>query len=428
MKPHGPFLARMSMVPRPLGLLIGGVAVAGAYAYGMDARSAIHQYVICPVVRAATPDAELGHAFGVWAFKWGLCPRVPQRALDKDTDVLKVSIFGQSLDLPIGMAAGFDKNGDCIDALFRLGFSYVEIGSVTPEPQPGNPKPRFFRLPRDDAVINRYGFNSVGHFAVLSTLKQRFARLIGKSLPNTQNNSFRENNMLAINIGKNKTGDEINDYVLGVRRFAPFADVLVVNVSLPNTPGLRDLQSEKRLTAVLEAVVKERDASGPNDFGRAVPVLVKIAPDLTEPEVEAIALAATTAKVQGVIVSNTTIERPQNLLTTNTDLVLQAGGLSGPPLKPYALRTLRALRKHTKGSDLILVGCGGISNADDALEFGRAGASFVQLYTSFAYAGPGLPSQIRSDLATKLRQQGKTWEQIVGTEIETETKTETKTE
>lgn len=408
------FRVRMSMVPRPLGLLIGGAAVAGAFAYGMDARSAIHQYVICPLVRAATPDAETGHTFGVWAFKWGLCPRVPQRVLDKDSDVLKVSVFGQSLDLPIGMAAGFDKNGECMDALFKLGFSYVEIGSVTPEPQPGNPKPRFFRLPRDDAVINRYGFNSAGHFAVLATLKQRFAKLIGKSHAN--NNSFRTNNMLAINIGKNKTGDEINDYVLGVRRFAPLADVLVVNVSLPNTPGLRDLQSEKRLTAVLEAVIKERDASGPNDFGRQVPVLVKIAPDLTEPEVEAIASAATTAKVQGVIVSNTTIERPKNLLTTDAGLVLQTGGLSGPPLKPYSLRTLRALRKHTKDSDLVLIGCGGITNADDALEFGRAGASFVQLYTSFAYAGPGLPSQIRSDLAKKLRQQGKTWAEIVGTE------------
>lgn len=405
---------KMGMVPRLFAFVLGGVALVGGVAYGMDARSAVHQYVLCPILRVFTPNAEDSHKFGIWAMKWGLCPRVPKSFLAKDDDVLQVSVFGRTINLPIGLAAGFDKNGEAIDLLFRLGFSYVEIGSITPEPQPGNPKPRFFRLTRDDAVINRYGFNSDGHFLVLATLKHRFSKLSRGYLGDS--NAFSPGQLLGINLGKNKLTEEVNDYVLGVKRFTPFADMLVVNVSLPNTPGLRDLQSEQRLTLLLKAVVKERNASGKNKLGHIPPVLLKIAPDLTEPEVAAIASAATNAKIDGVIVSNTTIERPLTLLTCDKSLVNQTGGLSGSPLKPYALRTLRTLRKHTRDTNLVLVGCGGISSAEDALEFGRAGATFVQLYTSFAYKGPGLPCKIRNDVAAILRREGKTWQQIIGQE------------
>ncbi|GMF30646.1 unnamed protein product [[Candida] boidinii] len=187
------------------------------------------------------------------------------------------------------MAAGFDKEGEAIDPVLDLGFSYIEIGSITPEPQPGNPKPRFFRLPQDDAVINRYGFNSSGHLSVLSTLRVRFEKLLSAN-PNATNNSFRDGKLLAINLGKNKTGDEIEDYVKGVQNFGPYADVLVINVSSPNTPGLRNLQSEAKLTNLLKTVVSERD----NLPGELInpnlkpPVLVKIAPDLTEEEIKSI--------------------------------------------------------------------------------------------------------------------------------------------
>lgn len=392
-------------------MALGGAAVLGGFAYCMDARSAVHQYIVCPTVRALTPDGEDAHTFGIWVFKHGLYPRVPLYALNKNNDVLASLIFGMKLNLPIGLAAGFDKDGECIDTLLDLGFSVAEIGSVTPEPQPGNPRPRMFRLPNDWSIINRYGFNSQGHFAMLARLKQRFEKQASKG--GNESNAFRPGSLLAVNIGKNKNGDEVNDYVLGVRRFALYSDMLVVNVSLPNTPGLRDLQSEDRLQKLLGAVVAERNTQGPNKLGRTPPILVKIAPDLTEPEVQSIASAAQAAKIDGIIVSNTTIERPPTLIS-DKNRIKETGGLSGPPLKPYALRTLRTLRKYTKDSGLVLVGSGGISNAEDVLEFGRAGASYVQVLTSFAYKGPGFPANLRNDVAEALRREGKTWTEIVG--------------
>ena len=164
----------------------------------------------------------------------------------------------------------------------------------------------------------------------------------------------------------------------------------------------------------LKAVVKERNAQGKNSCGKQPPVLVKVAPDLTEPEIESIANSAKQSKVDGIIISNTTIQRPSNLLTTDISLINQAGGLSGKPLKPLSLQALRTLRKHTKDSNLVLVGCGGISSGKDALEFGKAGASFIELYTAFAYKGPGLPAKIRDELTALLRKEGKTWQQIIG--------------
>jgi dihydroorotate dehydrogenase len=308
-----------------------------------------------------------------------------------------------------------DKDGEAIDSLFDTGFSYVEIGSITPEPQPGNPKPRFFRLPRDEAVINRYGFNSSGHFNVLSTLKMRFAKLFDRS-EYQEANSFRPGKLLGINLGKNKFGDEVEDYVKGVSRLGPYADVLVVNVSSPNTPGLRDLQSEGKLTKLLSTVVQERNVVGKNLVGKVPPVLVKVAPDLTEPEIESIANSAIQAKVDGIIMSNTTIQRPtQSLLTTDSKLINETGGLSGKPLKPLSLQALRTLHKYTKDSNLVLVGCGGVSSGKDVLEFGKAGASIVQLYTAFAYRGPGLPLKIKDELVEELQKEGKSWQEIIGT-------------
>lgn len=413
---------RSNFVPSPI-VFVAGLAVAavGGY-YCLDSRSAIHEYVLCPLIRTFT-DAELGHKLGIFFMKYGLSPRLLDDGKNDQSDVLGVQVFGHKLKNPIGLAAGLDKDGEAIESLFNCGFSYVEIGSITPEPQPGNPQPRFFRLPKDDAVINRYGFNSSGHFNVLATLKLRFNKLLNKfgtshsSEQHPFSNAFQQGKLLGINLGKNKFGDEVNDYVKGVERLGPYADVLVINVSSPNTPGLRDLQSEAKLTNLLTTVVKERNVLGKNLLGNKPPVLVKVAPDLTEPEIESIANSAKEAKVDGIIISNTTIQRPvDRLLTTDKQLINQAGGLSGKPLKPLSLKALRTLRKYTKDSDLVLIGCGGISNGKDALEFGKAGATFIELYTAFAYKGPGLVGKIRDELAEELRKEGKTWEQIIGSD------------
>lgn len=375
---------------------------------------------MCPLIRTFT-DGEQGHKLGIFFMKYGIAPRLMDEGKNDQSDVLGVKVFGHNLKNPIGLAAGLDKDAEAVEALFNSGFSYVEIGSVTPEPQPGNPQPRFFRLPKDEAVINRYGFNSSGHFNVLATLKLRFNKLLGKFQRNhaggelPESNAFQKGKMLGINLGKNKFGDEVSDFVKGVERLGPYADVLVINVSSPNTPGLRDLQSEAKLTNLLSTVVKERDILGKNLLGEKPPVLVKVAPDLTEPEIESIANSAKEAKVDGIIISNTTIQRPvDKLLTTDQKLINETGGLSGKPLKPFALKALRTLRKYTKDSNLVLIGCGGISTGKDALEFGKAGATFIELYTAFAYKGPGLVAKIRDELAQELRQEGKTWEQIIG--------------
>lgn len=410
-----PRVLKSSILPRPVIFATGAIAASAFTYYAFDARAGFHEYVLCPLIRTFT-DAETGHILGIKLMKYGVAPSLSAKDLRIETELsplLGVDVFGTHLNHPIGLAAGLDKDGEAIDSLFNTGFSYVEIGSITPEPQPGNPQPRFFRLPRDDAVINRYGFNSTGHFSVVATLAKRLTAYIhGQGEPKA--NSFRDGKLLAINLGKNKTGDEVEDYLKGVQRLGPYADVLVVNVSSPNTPGLRDLQSELKLTNLLSAVVGEREKLGANKLGKKPPVMVKVAPDLTEPEIESIANSAKQAKVDGIIISNTTIQRPKGLLTTDQELVSQTGGLSGKPLKPLSLQALRYLRKYTKDSNLVLVGCGGISSGKDALEFGKAGATFVELYTAFAYKGPGLPAKIRDELAELLQKEGKTWKQIIG--------------
>lgn len=403
--------AKAGLGPASVGLLAAAALAFGVYS--LDARSAVQEYVVCPFIRALT-TAEQGHNLGILCLKTGLYPRLFS---DVDDPLLKVDVFGKTLSNPIGMAAGFDKHGEAIDALFSLGFSYVEIGSITPEPQPGNPKPRFFRLSQDDAVINRYGFNSVGHWAVLARLRERFAKLHTKH-PDATLNSFQDNKFLAINLGKNKTGDEVEDYLAGVHNFGPYADALVINVSSPNTPGLRDLQNEAKLTNLLTKVVKERNSLEGEliDPSRKPPVLVKVAPDLTEAEIQSIAQSAKDAKIDGIIMSNTTVQRPVDQLITKGDIVNETGGLSGKPLKPIALKAFRTLRKYTKDSDLVLVGCGGISSGKDALEFARAGATFVEFYTAFAYQGPGITRKIKDEITEELKREGKTWMEIVGSD------------
>ncbi|SSD60715.1 probable Dihydroorotate dehydrogenase (quinone), mitochondrial [Saccharomycodes ludwigii] len=388
--------------------------------YCFNSRSAIHEYFICPVIRFLTPDAEIGHKLGIWCFKVGLSPRL---FFDKDDKSINVGVFGKTMSNPIGCAAGFDKDGEGIDGIFNIGFGYVEIGSVTPKSQPGNPKPRFFRLPQDDAVINRYGFNSSGHQVVFENLMRRVSKFLNsystKNQKSQVNLSLYKNKLLAVNLGKNKNGDEVKDYLSGIEKFQSLSDVLVINVSSPNTPGLRDLQEETKLTNLLSEVVKKRDSliDNGNVLGakeHKPPILVKIAPDLTEPELASIVQSAKDSKIDGIVVSNTTIQRPSALITKDETLKQQAGGLSGKPLKPLSLKALKTVAKYAKDSDLVLVGCGGISSGKDAIEFAKAGATFVQLYTAFAYSGPGLIAQIKDEITSELAKEGKTWMQIIG--------------
>ncbi|SGZ49477.1 CIC11C00000001062 [Sungouiella intermedia] len=401
-------ILQASILPRNAVLVAGLVGASAFTYYAFDARAGFHEYVLCPVLRA-TLDAETAHKLGIELMKYGVAPKL--RGEDKKLELeleplLGVSVFGKKLKSPIGLAAGLDKNGEAIDALFDTGFSYVEIGSITQNLNLETPN-----LDSSDCLETM----QLSTVTDLTPMSRFWSYVTAATKKDGQlSNSFRDGKLLAINLGKNKTGDEVEDYVKGVRRLGPYADVLVINVSSPNTPGLRDLQSEEKLTNLLTTVVGERDRCGNNQLGKLPPVLVKVAPDLTEPEIESIANSAKTAKVDGIIISNTTIQRPKGLLTTDASLVSQTGGLSGKPLKPLSLQALRTLRKYTKDSNLVLVGCGGISSGQDALEFGKAGATFVEIYTAYAYKGPGLPAKVRDELAVLLQKEGKTWEQIVG--------------
>ncbi|VVT57140.1 uncharacterized protein SAPINGB_P005554 [Magnusiomyces paraingens] len=395
-----------------------GVGGLGLYfATGRDARASAQKYALGPAVRAVL-DGEQAHKFTIEVFKYpNLAPRIPAD-WDQTHDpekALEVTLFQHSankkvkpltLQNPVGIAAGFDKNGEAIDTLYNLGFSWVEIGSITPLPQPGNPKPRVFRLERDNAVINRYGFNSDGHIAVVARLKMRESELPS----NATNFAGLPNRVLGVNLGKNKTGDEVQDYIKGVDTFGPHADVLIVNVSSPNTPGLRDLQSEEKLTNLLQTLVARRDSL---PLESLPPIVVKIAPDLTSPEIESIAAAVKASKVDGVIVSNTTVQRPKTL-RSGSELTTQVGGLSGAPVKPYSIQALKTLRKEL-GKDVTIIGCGGISDGADALEFARAGADFVQLYTSLVYKGPGVAAEVKEGIIDGLN--GKKWTDVVGTDL-----------
>ncbi|KAJ7606189.1 hypothetical protein DFH06DRAFT_1287167 [Mycena polygramma] len=378
------------------------VLSAGLFAiYYFDTRSAIHRYVFAPLLRY-TLDAETGHKVAVQVLKSGLGPRDPVQ----DDARLKSELWGQHISNPVGLAAGFDKNGEAIDGLFNLGFSWVEIGSVTPKPQPGNPRPRVFHLPEDHGLINRYGFPSLGHASVLSRLRARIPRYLGDEADSA---SFRPGQVLAVNLGKNKDSpaESIDDFVAGVRTFAPYSDVLVVNVSSPNTPGLRGLQNRHLLETLLTGVTQARDQLP--ESSRKPKLVLKIAPDLTEAQLVEMAQVLENTSIDGVIVSNTTTQRPSGLVDPNKT---EIGGLSGAPLKQYSLAALRTLRKNLPAR-IPLIGCGGISTGADALEYAKAGASLVQVYTGFGYDGAGACRRIKDELVDELAREGSTWAEVV---------------
>jgi dihydroorotate dehydrogenase len=342
------------------------------------------------VLSALTPalrllDAETAHALALRALRLNLL-RPPA---GRDDPALQVRALGCLFPNPIGLAAGFDKNAEAVLPLMRMGFGFVEAGSVTPRPQPGNPRPRLFRLSRNQAVINRMGFNNHGIDAFVA----RVAALQRHPCP------------FGANVGINKDGaDPERDYPALVAALTPYADYIAINVSSPNTPGLRDLQSEARLAAILSAITALVPVRPP--------LLVKISPDLAEAALEAVVATAITHGAAGLIVGNTTLARSPELTGANAK---QAGGLSGAPL--FARSTALLARTHRlAGGKLTLIGCGGVRSGADALAKIRAGASLVQLYTSLAYAGPALIPRIKQELLDALREAGfATVTQAVGT-------------
>jgi dihydroorotate dehydrogenase len=295
-----------------------------------------------------------------------------------DDPRLSVSAFGLDFPNPVGLAAGFDKNAQVPDAMAKFGFGFVECGTVTPRPQGGNPQPRLFRLTEDAAVINRMGFNNGGMDQAARNLKAR-----------------RGAGLVGINIGANKDStDRISDYVLGFAALAPFADYVTVNVSSPNTPGLRGLQNREELTRLLDSLIAARAAG-------CKPILLKIAPDLDPHALDEIADVVRTSGIEGLIVSNTTIARPP----LKSSRAQETGGLSGRPLLAPSTEVLRGMRQRL-GKSVTLVGVGGIAGGADAYAKVRAGASLVQLYTALVYQGPSLVARIKEELLACLARDG----------------------
>jgi dihydroorotate dehydrogenase len=318
-------------------------------------------------------DAEAAHRLTIRLLNWA--PPAGART----EPGLAVDCFGLKFPNPLGLAAGFDKNADVPDALLNLGFGFVEVGTVTPRPQAGNDRPRLFRLAEDQAVINRMGFNNLGASIVRRHLEAR----------------REKGGIVGVNIGANRnSADWIADYMQAVRTFADVASYLVINISSPNTPGLRGLQSREALAELLAALDGARSS-------KMTPLLIKIAPDLGEGELEDIAEIASGGLVDGVIVSNTTISRPPLRSAEHR----QRGGLSGKPLFELSTRMLARLYLLT-GGRLKLIGVGGISDGESALAKIEAGASLIQLYTALVYRGPALIDEILDALRQKLAASG----------------------
>ena len=328
-----------------------------------------------------TLDSETGHRLAIAGLK--ALPTRGARSSLAQPGATQIEVAGLTFPNPVGVAAGFDKDAEVPDALLGLGFGFTEVGSITPRPQEGNPKPRLFRLVEDDAVINRMGFNNAGASAAEARLKARTDKL----------------GILGINIGANKDSeDRIADYATMARIMTPYARYLAVNVSSPNTPGLRALQDESALTQLIDGVIDARDAVAGST---PPPVFLKVAPDLEPADVDAIARIAIDKKLGALIVSNTTISRPD----LRSHHAGEVGGLSGAPLRELALQRVRDFRSATGGA-IPLVGVGGIATADHAWERIKAGASLVQLYSAMVYEGPGLGARIAKGIERLMRRDG----------------------
>lgn len=330
-----------------------------------------------PLIHALDP--ETAHKLAVAALA-----AAPRRIPAADDRRLAVSAFGLDFPNPLGMAAGFDKHAEAIDGVLGLGVGFTEIGGVTPQPQVGNARPRVFRLPEDGAVINRYGLNSVGAEVVARRLAARRGR----------------GGIVGVNLGANKeSADRAGDYAVLATKLAPLCDFVTINVSSPNTPGLRDLQGEAQLDALIARTLEARDRAA---AGTRTPVLLKIAPDLTEIDLDGIVEVALRRGIDGMIVANTTIERAASLKGSHRG---ETGGLSGRPVFARSTRVL-AQTSMRIGRRMPLIGVGGVEDWQGALAKIEAGATLVQLYTAMIYKGPGLFSEIKRGLSAHLDSTG----------------------
>ncbi|HWZ36778.1 MAG TPA: quinone-dependent dihydroorotate dehydrogenase [Bradyrhizobium sp.] len=340
-------------------------------------------------------DPEDAHRLAIQGLKF-----LPPMRLRSDDSKLAVRAFGLNFPNPVGMAAGFDKNAEVPDALLKLGFGFVEIGTVTPRPQSGNPRPRLFRLERDEGVINRMGFNNDGAAAVLRRLAAR----------------ANQGGIVGVNVGANKdSADRVADYVQLIEMFAPLASYFTVNVSSPNTPGLRNLQQASQLDDLLAKVIDARERV--REKAGDTPVLLKIAPDLGLAELDDVVHIARSRRVDGMIVANTTLARPAHL--REGARATEQGGLSGRPLLRLATRMVAETYVRAEGA-FPLIGVGGIDSGGAALTRIRAGASLIQLYSSLVYKGIGLVEDIKRDLASTLLRTGReSLSEIVGADAAT---------
>lgn len=363
-----------------------GITLFAGYSI-YEGNEKFYRQFVMPTVRLLDPETT--HNLALFMAKNKLVPRLKK----PDPPSLHTKVWDREFPNPVGVAAGFDKDAVAVDGMLCTGFGFVEVGSVTPEPQPGNPKPRLFRLWEDKAVINRFGFNSEGHAVVRERLIHRNSG---------QHFDDKKSGIIGINLGKNKTSDSpVGDYVKGVERFGALADYLVINVSSPNTPGLRSMQGKQQLEELVEKVWKERENI---ESKRKPPLLVKIAPDLTDQDKKDITdvVLKTPGRIDGLIVTNTTITRPESLKSKYKG---ETGGLSGEPLKDLSTQTVKDMYRLTQGK-LPIIGVGGVASGQDAYDKIRAGASLVQLYSALVYQGPPVVSRIKRELGELLEKDG----------------------
>uniref|UniRef100_A0A5S6QBS6 Dihydroorotate dehydrogenase (quinone), mitochondrial n=1 Tax=Trichuris muris TaxID=70415 RepID=A0A5S6QBS6_TRIMR len=386
-------------VCRSVVALTTGSAVAFAAMETATGNEDFYSNWLIPAVHYAL-DPERAHGLMKKLLQLGLMPI--SVAMQQEYPELEITVFNRQFKNCFGLAAGFDKDAECASALTRTGFGFVEVGTVTPKPQPGNELPRVYRLEADRALINRCGFNSQGFVSVLERMR---------SLPVDRNDCI-----IGVNIGKNKdSSNYVSDYCLGLEVFSSCADYVVVNVSSPNTHGLRDIQKKERLRTLLTAL---HDVRKRIPLSRRKPLLLKVSPDLTMEEKRAIAELCLQpfSHVDGLIVSNTTIARPSGMLTD----VDYEGGLSGPPLHQLSNQCIRDFYRLTSGR-IPIIGCGGISSGEDAYEKLKAGASLLQLYTVITYEGMPVVGRLKRELVSCLLSDGhQSISDVIGIDIEKE--------
>ena len=333
-------------------------------------------------------DPEIAHNLAIKSLKLNLTPELFDE--NKNNPMFQSSLFGKKIDNPIGIAAGFDKNAEVYNSLFKLGFGFVEVGTITPFEQYGNPKPRVFRLIKDQALINRLGFNNLG----VENISNRIRSNLKKGL-------------LGVNIGPNKDSeDRLNDYLIGLRNFHDIADYITINISSPNTENLRNFHDEKKFDDLINSIQEEKDK-----LNSKIPIVVKISPDILEQQIELISEILLKHKVSAIIISNTTANNRDNLQDITKH---QKGGLSGKPLEEVSNKLISKFHKLLKDK-IEIIGVGGVDSGESAYKKFLAGASFVQLYTGMVFRGPGIVIKIKKELKEILINDGvKNFREIIG--------------